>query len=72
MMPALMLGAVSCTDYQDDIDKLTAELFEFDVLYSLFQFFDLSDIYETSTAFPLYTKSFIMQLISSKLSLLLL
>ena len=25
MMPALMLGAVSCTDYQDDIDKLTAE-----------------------------------------------
>ena len=25
MMPALMLGAVSCTDYQDDIDKLGAE-----------------------------------------------
>ena len=25
MMPALLLGAVSCTDYQDDIDKLTAE-----------------------------------------------
>ena len=25
MMPALMLGAVSCSDYQDDIDKLTAE-----------------------------------------------
>lgn len=25
IMPALMLGAVSCTDYQDDIDKLTAE-----------------------------------------------
>ena len=25
MMPALMLGAVSCTDYQDDIDKLAAE-----------------------------------------------
>ena len=24
-MPALMLGAVSCTDYQDDIDKLGAE-----------------------------------------------
>ena len=21
MMPALLLGAVSCTDYQDDIDK---------------------------------------------------
>jgi len=25
MMPALLLGAVSCTDYQDDIDKLGAE-----------------------------------------------
>lgn len=25
MMPALMMGTVSCTDYQDDIDKLTAE-----------------------------------------------
>ena len=25
VMPALMLGAVSCTDYQDDIDKLGAE-----------------------------------------------
>ena len=25
MMPALMLGAVSCTDYQDDVDKLGAE-----------------------------------------------
>ncbi|MBE6331309.1 MAG: Ig-like domain-containing protein [Bacteroidales bacterium] len=25
MMPALMLGAVSCTDYQDDIDKLGIE-----------------------------------------------
>ena len=25
MMPALLLGTVSCTDYQDDIDKLTAE-----------------------------------------------
>ena len=25
MMPAMLLGAVSCTDYQDDIDKLTAE-----------------------------------------------
>ena len=25
MMPALMLGVVSCTDYQDDIDKLGAE-----------------------------------------------
>ena len=25
MMPALMLGAVSCTDYQDDIDKLGVE-----------------------------------------------
>ena len=25
MMPALMMGAVSCTDYQDDIDKLGAE-----------------------------------------------
>ena len=25
MMPAMMLGAVSCTDYQDDIDKLGAE-----------------------------------------------
>ena len=25
MMPAMLLGAVSCTDYQDDIDKLGAE-----------------------------------------------
>ncbi len=25
MMPALLLGAMSCTDYQDDIDKLGAE-----------------------------------------------
>lgn len=25
VMPALLLGAVSCTDYQDDIDKLGAE-----------------------------------------------
>lgn len=25
MMPALLLGTASCTDYQDDIDKLTAE-----------------------------------------------
>jgi len=25
MMPALLLGAVACTDYQDDIDKLAAE-----------------------------------------------
>ena len=25
MMPALLLGAVSCTDYQDDIDKLGTE-----------------------------------------------
>jgi hypothetical protein len=25
VMPAMMMGAVSCTDYQDDIDKLGAE-----------------------------------------------
>lgn len=25
MMPAMMMGVVSCTDYQDDIDKLGAE-----------------------------------------------
>lgn len=25
MLPALMLGAMSCTDYQDDIDKLASE-----------------------------------------------
>ena len=25
VMPAMMMGAVSCSDYQDDIDKLGAE-----------------------------------------------